>query len=587
MVLQSIFRAKSNPSTKYEAFQQGLQSHGGKVAELFLVLCFFTVASVPRLLFLDTHWSSDETRWLRRSTQFMSAVKQGEFSETLIAHHPGVTTMWLAGLRTFFIPPRVDVPNLARARWFIGVGVWIGIGIACFLIYRLFGRWVGFASFASLAASPLFLAQTRRVHTDALATVFILLTVLFFLCYCARGRHRRYLIAAGIAFGLAVLSKSYALILVLWVPFCFCLFQGQREQLFLRTAAEMLCFLNCAALTILSVWPVFWTLTFGMMTLCLLSITLLLVRGLKNKHLSLIPVVTALAGLVLLGVRATQTIWIVLDKVGWAVTTPHEVEHFFLGQVVNDPGWFFYPFVLTIKSTPLMLPFAILGCIWLWRQRHRSEEAARHWRFALALGAAVLLFTVCLSATSKKFSRYLLPAFPLLEILSAIGFVELIRWGYAYFREETRAIKHTLAGLACVVFFLIQVLPVLLLHPYYGTYYNPCWKITDITNIITVGEASGLDIAANYLNEKPNAQGLVVQVSPLATEFVRRYFQGYAYRADRGTHRSPDYEVVYIRDSQIGRVPQTGTLNGELEAVLTLNGIESVWIYRIRPKDRP
>ena len=80
MVLQSIFRAKSNPPTKYEAFQQGLQSHGGKVAALFLVLCFFTVASEPRLLSLDTHWSSDETRWLRRSTQFMSAVKQGEFS---------------------------------------------------------------------------------------------------------------------------------------------------------------------------------------------------------------------------------------------------------------------------------------------------------------------------------------------------------------------------------------------------------------------------------------------------------------------------------------------------------------------------
>lgn len=51
----------------------------------------------------------------------MSAVKQGEFSETLIAHHPGVTTMWTAGLRTFSMAPRVDVPNLARAWWFIGI----------------------------------------------------------------------------------------------------------------------------------------------------------------------------------------------------------------------------------------------------------------------------------------------------------------------------------------------------------------------------------------------------------------------------------------------------------------------------------
>lgn len=572
--MASIMRPYSEHSVRYRV-------------EFFSFLCLFAVIGVTKLSSLDAHWSSDEARWLRRSAAFMSAVKQGEFSETLIAHHPGVMTMWLAGLRTFSIEPRVDVPNLARARWFIGLVVWIGIGIACLLIYRLFGRWVCLASFAGLAYSPLFLAQTRRVHTDALATVFILLTVLFCLCYCAKAQHRRYLIAAGIAFGLAVLSKSYAIILLLWVPLCFFLFREKRPQPFIRTGAALLCFFNSAALTVLAVWPVFWTGTFGLMALCLLGITLLLVKGMKSERFFLIPMVAALAGLVLLGVRATQTVWLVLDKVGWAVTTPHEVEHFFLGQVVNDPGWLFYPFVLTIKSTPLLLPLAILGCIFLWRQRHRSEEAARHWRLALALGATVLLFTVCLSATSKKFSRYLLPAFPMLDILAAIGFVELIRCGYAYFRKETQAIKHTLAGLACVCFFLIQVLPVLLLHPYYGTYYNPCWKVTDITKIITVGEASGLDIAANYLNQKPNAHGLVVQVSPLATEFVRRYFHGYAYRADRGTHRSPDYEIVYIRDSQIGRVPQTGTLNGELEASLTLNGIESVWIYRIPPKARP
>ena len=179
-------------------FQHTLQRHIGTTTALIFARCLFSCISVPRLLSLDAHWSSDEARWLRRSAQFMSAVKQGEFSETLVAHHPGVTTMWLAELRTFFILPRVDVPNLARAWWFIGIVVWGGIGIACILLYLLFGRWVALASFACLGFSPLFLAQTRRVHTDALATVFILLTVLFLLCYCARGRHRRYLIAAGI-----------------------------------------------------------------------------------------------------------------------------------------------------------------------------------------------------------------------------------------------------------------------------------------------------------------------------------------------------------------------------------------------------
>ena len=210
----------------------------------------------------------------------------------------------------------------------------------------------------------------------------------------------------------------------------------------------------------------------------------------------------------------------------------------------------------------------------------------REFRMAVALVTGIALFTICLSATSKKFSRYLLPVFPMLEILTAIGCVEILKWGYTVLRarfekEVLPQYRVILTVMVSICFFLIQIFPVLMLHPYYGTYYNLCWKATDITKIITVGEASGLDLAAKYLNDKPNANRMIVQVSPLATEFVRHYFRGYAYRANRGIKLSPDYEVVYIRDSQIARVPQTGTENGELEASITLNGIEHVWIYRL------
>lgn len=560
-----------------------------------IVCCLFFILGIPRLFFLDAHWSSDEARWLLRSTQFMSVVKSGEFSETLIAYHPGVTTMWIAGLRTFFADPGVDVENLAKARWFIGIVVWIGIGIACLLLYKLFGQWIALAGLACLAYSPLFLAQTRRVHTDALATTFILLTVLLFLRYCQNRECRRYLVLSGISFGLAVLSKSYALILVVWIPLCLFLLREPKEKRrnqFSSSVAVGLCFFNCTAITILALWPVFWTPIWGLMTLCLLGLTLILLKGIKNGRCSGMLMMVVSAGLILICVRAPQTVWHVFDRVNWAVTTPHEVEHFFLSKVVYDPGWLFYPLVLTIKSTPLMLPLAIVGYILLWRQRKQTEAAARHFQMALVLVISVVLFTVCLSATSKKFSRYLLPAFPMLEILAAVGLVEGLKCGYtalcSRFRTEAPTkYKKASAVIACVGFFFIQVFPVIACHPYYGTYYNPCWKVTNITKIITVGEASGLDIAAKYLNEKPNANRAFVQVSPLATEFVRYYFRGFAYRADRTMWRIPDYEVVYIRDSQIGRVPQTGTLNGELEAIITLNGIDHVWIYRIPNKETP
>ena len=521
----------------------------------------------------------------------MSSVKKGEFSETLVAYHPGVTTMWLAGLRTFSMAPDVDVPNLARARWFIGMVVWAGIGISILLLYKLFGQWIALAGFACLAYSPLFLAQTRRVHTDALATVFILLTVLLFLLYCQNRHRHRYLIFSGIAFGLAVLSKSYALILLPWLPVCLFLFQEKRS--FRETYfADGLVFLNCAALTVFCLWPVFWTPLFGFMTVCLFGLNLVLLRGVREKRCPIALLVTSSTGLIFLCGIAIQIVWPVFDRVNWAVTTPHEVEHFFLGKIVNDPGWLFYPFVLTIKSTPLMLPLAIVGCLLLWRQRKHNEQTARHFKTGLALVISIVLFTVCLSLTSKKLPRYLLPAFPLLEILASIGLVAGLKWNYKrlvlrFGAEATTKYKTALVVMVCVSFFFVQTLPVLALHPYYGTYYNLCWKATDITKIITIGDASGLDIAAKYLNQEPKANQMFVQVSPLATEFVKYYFHGFAYRADRDLPMPPNYEVVYIRDLQIKWVPQTGTLNGELEAVITLNGIDSVWIYRIPKKETP
>ena len=83
---------------------------------LFLSICLLLLSLLPRLNRLGSHWSSDEVLWLDRSSEFMSAIKRGDFSETRIAYHPGVPTMWLAGLRTFFTPPGTDVENLAAAR---------------------------------------------------------------------------------------------------------------------------------------------------------------------------------------------------------------------------------------------------------------------------------------------------------------------------------------------------------------------------------------------------------------------------------------------------------------------------------------
>ena len=559
-----------------------------KTPSLFFGVCLFVAASAPRLFSLGAHWTSDEGGWLDHSTVFMTAVEMGAFSETLVTFHPGVITMWLAALRTLFTEPHISVQGLALARWFIGVALLIGIGVAAVLLYRLFGRWVAVIGAAFLSFSPLFLAQSRRVHTDALAAIFVLLTVLSLLIYCGAPQKRRYLIGSGIAFGLACLAKSNSLILLLWLPICFALFRNREEtwrQFFLQGLGAGLCFLSCTLLTVFALWPLFWNPTFLIFGLCLLAVTLLAYRELqKGAHGRL---TLYLASVVVVGVISgymVRTVWRVFDGVAWAITTPHNVEHFFLGQVLYDPGWLYYPLVLCTETAPLTLPLAFAGCLFLWRKRH-EERYERQFRIALALVAVVLLFTLCLSLTSKKFSRYLLPAFPIIEILAAIGFFEFLKWSYSYidsrFGTETNSQKLIFSIVTLLCLFLIQILPVLRLHPYYGTYYNLCFKLTDIRKIITVGAGAGYDLAAKYLNGKPNAQEMRIQTFPQSAQFFIPYFVGQPLWSDAGEAVVPDYEVVHIRESQAGWVPQTGTLNGELEHVITLNGIDYVWIYRI------
>lgn len=568
-----------------------------------LTFCLFLLVGAPRLFTLSAHCSSDEMRWLGRSAEFMNAMREGQFEQTLIAYHPGVTTLWLCGIRAFFLGNTAvwgSLRDLAFARWFICIAVSTGVVATFFLLHRLLGTWqLATAAWGMVAVNPFLLAQTRRAHTDALATTFIFFTVLLFLLFCItppetqRRQRYRYLFFAGVAFGFACLSKSYSLILLPGMPLCLWIFRDKdipwREFIF-NTFLTGIFFFNWSLLTVFTVWPLFWHPRALLLGGGLLGTTLLLQCSIQTGRHVRTAIGAATLLLTVCAGYAIKTFWLVLDKVGWALTKPHEIDHFFLGKVVADPGGLFYLFTLSLKSTPFVLPLAIGAFVFLWKHR-QEKDTSKHFKCAIAIGAVVILFTVCLSLTSKKFPRYLLPAFPLLDVLAGIGIIYTLKWVGAGVKK--RHIRKIVQGTCVGLVLLLTAVPIFALHPYYGTYYNPCWKVTDITNIITTGDTSGLELAAKYLNKKPNAQLLSVQASVLGAEFLRYYFLGNVYRSDQNrnedtdTLRPTDYEIVYIRDSQIGRVPQRGTRNGTLERTITLNGIDHVWIYRIQNEETP
>ncbi len=609
----------------------------GRHGIVLILVGVITLTFLPRALSLDTSWSSDETYWLFNSQEFFLSTLGADFSSTAESYHPGITTMWLGGISLWTkykgalsaapvlrSHPFLSPSNLARARLTIALITACSIVIAYFLVKKLFGLRIAAFAGIFLAVDPLFLIQSRRLITDALATAFLLLAILALLIFVEKLGHRRYLVISAVCFGLACLSKSSALVLVLLLPFlvAFSAAETNPAVQFSRNIHAFLTWICIAFLTFIVCWPALWVyqLPIGgvpvsvIVVPCLIGIAIW--SGVKLNHLTVsADIVTARdaakSGLLIIGIGLAAVAFVAykaalpfVDRIRWALTTEHDVLHYFLGEIAYDPGWLFYPLMLSIKSAPLTLPLAVVGAVLLWRVRKQSQYASTCRMYTL-LSVFVVLFTLCMLVCAKKFSRYLLPVFPILDILAAIGLSLLIdkitALGVAKSQNgksqasiekpsflkklgfcNTRWHVWKIAGVTVIALvFVIQVFPVLRLHPYYGTYYNPLWGVAGITRICTTGDASGLDLAAEYLNQKPNAEGLVVHVSPLSAELFGYYFKGTSYRRDRNPGIStPDYEVAYIRDVQIKRV-NLDAIDGTLEHVIRLNNVDYVWIYKL------
>ena len=597
----------------------------GVILTAIMILVF-----LPRFLSLDAAWSSDETYWLFHSREFILSTLAADFSPTLASYHPGVTTMWLGGIGLWSkykhalsaapalrSQPFLSPSNLARTRLIIALITACSIAIAFPLLKKLFGLRIAAFAGIFLAADPLFLIQSRRLHTDALAAAFLLLTILALFVFVEKLGCRRYLVISAVCFGLACLSKSSALVLMLWFPFlvAFSAAETNPAVQLARNIHAFLTWICIAFLTFFVCWPALWVYQ---LPICGVPVSVVVVpcligtavwSGVKLKHLTVsADVVTARnaakSGLLIIGIGLVGTVFVIykaalpfVDRIRWALTTEHNVLHYFLGEIAYDPGWLFYPLMLSIKSAPLTLPLAAVGAVLLWRVRKQSQYAGTCRMYTL-LSVLVVLFTLCMLVCAKKFSRYLLPVFPILDILAAIGLSLLIdkitalnvaklqngKSQASIEKPSLFARWHVwkIAGVTVIALvFVIQVFPVLRLHPYYGTYYNPLWGMTDITRICTTGDASGLDLAAKYLNQKPYAEDLVVRVPPLSGELFGYYFQGKSYPRDVNSGIStPDYEIAYIRDVQI-KLVNLNDIDGTLEHVIRLNNVDYVWIYKL------
>ncbi len=297
--------------------------------------------------------------------------------------------------------------------------LWFGLLIAVLYLFTrgVWGRRGALFSALALATMPRVVAHAHLAALDMPITAWFFITAAL-TAEALRRNSWGWTVLAGIAFGLALLSKMNAFFLpVLLLPWGL-IWHRQRWPKLLAVLLVM------GPIVFWLGWPWLWIAPISH------------VREYLAFHLG----------------HAAYNAW-------------------YLGRVHEYAPWH-YPFVLTLVTTPvLLLALAIAGAARSWPRRGSDSRRA-----LLLLGLAVAILPSALP-TSPKYNgvRLFLPAFPFLAALAGGGFA----WLQSGLTERMRLGARggaRLSALACVALAGIVLYPgahgVFATHPYQLAYYN-------------------------------------------------------------------------------------------------------------------
>jgi len=546
--------------------------HPPRRATLLLSLAIYALALMPRLVGLGRFAFPDEETWVERSLLFITGLARGDLLATWQNKHPGVVPMWgfsaMLWLRTTWFDPPGKLAALAKhlpaaempallgtAALFTALVTALGVVGVFLFTRRLFGTTVALLAAILVALDPFFLTHSRIVHLDGILTASMICAALAFLCYLSF-EERKYLLASGSLWGLALLTKSPALFLIPFVAlvtaFSYLLAVGWRldRHRLRRLGAALAIWFAVGWAIFFLLWPAAWVHP--------LDMALRIFKGSR-----------------------------------WGVITSHGTNYF-LGREMATPGPLYYAVILPLRLTPVTLIGLVLAIPWFLRQfwqqaRHPGLAGPPESRTVLGgvgLLAYVFFFALALTLAAKKGERYLVPVFPAVDILTAMLLGAIISWATARWPRLLAARRLALALVAALLF--IASLPLLRLAPYYGAYFNPlAGGGKAAAYAYPFGQGEGLDMAAAYLNARPEAAALSA-----ASFYPRQFsytFQGTTRSLRRGkdwdgTWRFSDYVVFYV--SQVQRNLPTASLvqffRDTQKPVFTarLGDVDFAWVYR-------
>jgi len=546
---------------------------------------------LPRAFALDQFVTTDEAAWIVRAANFYYSIGQRDFANTLQSEHPGVTVMWAGtagfvkvfpGYRGLGLENLVDVFSyeetlqehgfhqpirlLAAGRLFLISAITLILGLSFFYFQKLLGIFPALLGFLLIAFNPFHIAISRLLHLDGLLSSLILLSLIAYI-YHFTSDNLLALLVSAVATGLAWLTKSPGFFLVPFVGFMMVLYlwhQSRRQHLSsefsLKQQAQnavgryiLWGFIGTAVFFIF--WPAMWTDPIG-----------------TFSH-------------------------VIQGALGHA-SEGHSSPIFYQGEVGTSGNldWThitFYPWIYIWKSTPVSLAGVLLALTFGLINWYKSSQKTVNLTIASLLLFCVV-FTLFMNLGGHKIARYILSVFLVLELISALGWINFLVWLRDFSKSRDYFVTRigVWGGIASLVV-AGQVFLALRTHPYYLTYFNPMLGgIKAASQVMMIGWGEGLELAADYLNQKPNSSDLNV-ISWYNEACFSYFFEGNSkfipilaeLEAEKLNHyiADMDYAIIYFHQWQ-RQTPRNllDYLSTQTpEHSIFIDGIEYVRIYNL------
>ncbi len=393
--------------------------------QLLIVVLF--LASFLRFYRVGSDIFNDDAQfWFARSITHIEALKELDFEDTFINTKPGVTIQWLTGLsldiflnlynKIFHFKPLLYTAETFRwvdlaAKSPLILLTILFLPFLYAIIEKNLNRDIAIFTTIFLAFEPFYIGISRWLHVEGILAVFMPVSVFLFIQYLF-DKNKKWLLLSGIASGLALLTKSPAVFLWLFIPLSFLVYSTiykstnifkQKIKFFVR---DYLAWLLITLVTFILLFPAMWV----------------------------------------------QPVEVVGRIIGDTIYTGSVGRN-------NIEGPLFYSYAFFMRTSPLLI-LSFLGGLFVLIKRYK--KLPQKTRLVLVLsGLFVFFYFLMMSLAAQKMDRYLLTIYPFIAIIASFGVVSLL----ASFES-----KHALV-LGMVI--ICQFAFALYYTPYFTTYYNP------------------------------------------------------------------------------------------------------------------